>query len=122
VPAGDGPVGLILIRPTNGELATIFPDAAFSLRSVGPVFFGRPAMSVALVAAIRATDLHNEYSDPPMRGLFRATPQQLWPHFALSNEHLSPFAISEVYGLNADCGTPARRSKSELPSIKCHPF
>lgn len=74
VPAGDGQhMGLIVNRPTDIELTTVFPGFTPSQKAADPVFFGGPAMSGALFAAIRATVPPSDYSVSLMPGLFLVT-------------------------------------------------
>jgi putative transcriptional regulator len=53
-PAADGMhVGIIVNRPTKLKLEALFPDHAPSSKVVDPVYFGGPALSGAVYAAVR---------------------------------------------------------------------
>ena len=74
VPAGDGQhLGLIVNRPTTIELASVFPDAASVRRSMDRLFFGGPALSGVLFAAVRAPVPPSDFSIALMPGLFLVT-------------------------------------------------
>src|SRR5687767_2296307 len=70
-PSG-GHVGVILNRPTQRSLGSLFPEHEPSKKVVDPVFYGGPFSRGALVALVRAEDAPGTGSVPLMKNLYLA--------------------------------------------------
>jgi putative transcriptional regulator len=67
-----GHVGLILNRPTDATLSTLFPEHAASQKVVDSVYFGGPVSSEMLVALVRAQGSPGQGSFAIAEGLYLA--------------------------------------------------
>ncbi len=73
VPIGeDRHVGVIINRPTDHSLASLFPEHAPSKKVVEPVFFGGPMSASAVFAVVRGNDAPGWGSIELMNHLFLA--------------------------------------------------
>jgi putative transcriptional regulator len=71
IPMGDNRhAGLIINRPTERSLASLFPEHEPSKQVLSPVFFGGPVMTNSLFAVVRSEDTPGEGSLPFVPGLF----------------------------------------------------
>jgi putative transcriptional regulator len=70
---GNQHVGLIVNRPTDARLGTLFPRYAPAQKIVDPLFFGGPELTGAVFAAVRSAEPPSEFSLPLMPGLFLVT-------------------------------------------------
>jgi putative transcriptional regulator len=77
IPAGDGQhLGLIVNRPIPMELTAVPMGSALPQSIPNPVFFGGPALSGALFAAVRAAAPPSASSVSLMPGLFLVTDRE----------------------------------------------
>src|SRR5919198_1387545 len=67
-----GHVGVILNRPTQRSLGSLFPEHEPSKKVVEPVYYGGPFSRTALVALVHAHDSPGPGSVPLMKDLFLA--------------------------------------------------
>jgi putative transcriptional regulator len=71
VPMGDNRhAGLIINRPTERSLASLFPEHEPSKKVISPVFFGGPEMTNSLFAVVRSAQSPGEGSFPFLPGLY----------------------------------------------------
>ena len=67
-----GHVGVILNRPTERSLASLFPEHAPSKKVVDPVYYGGPFSRSALVALVHIGHSPGGGSVPMMKGVYLA--------------------------------------------------
>jgi putative transcriptional regulator len=67
-----GHVGVIINRPTQRSLGSLFPEHEPSKKVVDPVYYGGPFSRDALVALVRADDAPGAGSVPIMKHLYMA--------------------------------------------------
>src|SRR5712671_5610943 len=73
LPAGNGAsVGLILNRPTQTSLATLFPEIPAARQVGSPVFIGGPDLGENLFALVRSPQSPSAGSVRVLPGLFMA--------------------------------------------------
>lgn len=71
IPMGDDRhAGLIINRPTERSLSSLFPEHEPSKKVLAPVFFGGPVMTNSLFAVVRASESPGEGSLPFIPGLY----------------------------------------------------
>ena len=71
IPIGDNRhAGLIINRPTERSLASLFPEHEPSKQVISPVYFGGPVMANSLFAVVRARESPGEGSLAFLPGLY----------------------------------------------------
>jgi putative transcriptional regulator len=71
IPMGDNRhAGLIINRPTERSLASLFPEHEPSRQVLSPVYFGGPVMTNSLFAVVRSDKAPGDGSLPFVPGLF----------------------------------------------------
>jgi putative transcriptional regulator len=71
IPMGDNRhAGLIINRPTERSLSSLFPEHEPSKKVIAPVYFGGPVMTNSLFAVVRAGESPGAGSLPFIPGLF----------------------------------------------------
>ena len=95
-PAGERQhLGLIVNRPTEIDLATVFPE--FVSQPVrDPVFFGGPAMRGLLFAGLRAAEAPSDYCVSLMPGLFLVMDKTTVEALIKSSPNTAPYFVGVV--------------------------
>jgi putative transcriptional regulator len=75
-----GHVGVILNRPTQRSLGSLFPEHAPSKKVVDPVYYGGPFSRSALVALVHADHSPGPGSVPLIKDLYLAVPASTIDH------------------------------------------
>jgi putative AlgH/UPF0301 family transcriptional regulator len=73
---GNQHLGLIVNRPTDARLGTLFPGYPPAQKIADPLFFGGPELTGAVFAAVRSAEPPSQFSLPLMPGLFLVTDAQ----------------------------------------------
>jgi len=91
-----GHVGVILNRPTRRSLASLFPEHEPSKKVVGPVYYGGPFSSSALVALVRADAAPGEGAVRLMQHLYMAFRATTIDHIIESAPNAARYYIGYV--------------------------
>ncbi len=95
-PAGERQhLGLIVNRPTEIDLATVFPDFV-SQSAADPVFFGGPEMRGLLFAVLRAAEAPSDYCVSLMPGLFLVMDKRTMEGLMKSTSNVARYFVGLV--------------------------